>query len=104
MGGTGVETTTFVSDWIPGGPCGPGAPAAPGAPWKPRFPFSARFAFALISTVWIVPFLMFFDVTIMVAAVPLAAATAAATTAATSAFFMIEKSPFPPEVAILVRA
>jgi hypothetical protein len=48
-----------------------------------------RFAAELMSTVWIVPFLMFFDVTIMVAAVPLAAATTAATTAATSAFFMI---------------
>jgi hypothetical protein len=31
-----------------------------------------RFAAELMSTVWIVPFLMFFDVTIMVAAVPLA--------------------------------
>jgi hypothetical protein len=50
-------------------------------------PFSARFALALMSTVWIVPFLMFFDVTTIVAAVALAAATTAATTAAMSAFF-----------------
>jgi hypothetical protein len=55
-------------------------------------PFSARFAAALMSTVWIVPFLMFFDVMIMVAAEPLAAATTAATTAATSTFF--KKAPF----------
>jgi hypothetical protein len=48
---------------------------------------SVRFALPLMSTVWIVPFLMFFDVTTMVAAVPLAAATAAATTAAMTAFF-----------------
>ena len=51
-------------------------------------PFSARFALALMSTVWIVPFLMFFDVTTMVAAVPLAAATTADTIAAMSAVFM----------------
>jgi hypothetical protein len=50
--------------------------------------FSARFALALMSTVWMVPFLMFFDVTTMVAAVPLAAATTAATTAAMSADFI----------------
>jgi hypothetical protein len=48
---------------------------------------NVRFALPLMSTVWIVPFLMFFDVTTMVAAVPLAAATAAATTAAMTAFF-----------------
>jgi hypothetical protein len=45
-------------------------------------------AFALMSTAWIVPFLMFFDVTMMVAAVPLAAATTAATRAAIIAFFI----------------
>jgi hypothetical protein len=50
-------------------------------------PFNARFALTLRSTVWIVPFLMFFDVTTIVAAVPLAAATIAATTAAMSAVF-----------------
>lgn len=53
----------------------------------PRWPRSARFAAALMSTVWIVPFLMFLEVTRMVAAVPLAAATTAATTAAMSALF-----------------
>jgi hypothetical protein len=56
-------------------------------------PFSARFALALMSTVWIVPFLMFFDVTTMVAAVLLAAATTAATIAAMSAFLKVS-SPF----------
>ena len=35
-------------------------------------PFNARFAPGLMSTVWIVPFLICFDVTTMVAAVPLA--------------------------------
>jgi hypothetical protein len=45
--------------------------------------------FALRSTVWIVPFLMFFDVTTIVAAVPLAAAMTAETTAAMSAVFMV---------------
>jgi hypothetical protein len=42
-----------------------------------------------MSTVWIVPFLMFLEVTNMVAAVPLAAATTAATIAAISAFFKL---------------
>jgi hypothetical protein len=46
-------------------------------------------ALALMSTVWMVPFLMFFDVTIMVAAVPLVAATTAATTAAITALFIV---------------
>src|SRR5512132_2757607 len=57
------------------------------SPMGPRWPRSARFAAALVSTVWIVPFLMFLEVTRMVAAVPLAAATTAATTAAMSALF-----------------
>jgi hypothetical protein len=51
-------------------------------------PFNARFAFALMSTVWIVPFLMFFDVTTMVAAVAAVLAITAETTAAMSALFM----------------
>jgi hypothetical protein len=51
-------------------------------------PFSARFALALMSTVWIVPFLMFFDVTTMVAAVAVVLATMADTTAAISALLM----------------
>ena len=42
-----------------------------------------------MSTVWIVPFLMFFDVTRIVAAVPLAAATIAETTAAINAVFIL---------------
>jgi hypothetical protein len=46
-----------------------------------------------MSTVWIVPFLMFFDVTTIVAAVLLAAATIADTTAAMSALFIF--NPFP---------
>jgi hypothetical protein len=54
-----------------------------------------------MSTVWIVPFLMFFDVTMMVAAVLLAAATTAATTAAISAFLtgnpLVPLSPAPPQ-------
>jgi hypothetical protein len=50
-------------------------------------------ALALISTVWIVPFLMFFDVTTMAAAVAAVLAITAETTAAISALFMC--SPFP---------
>jgi hypothetical protein len=47
-----------------------------------------------MSTVWMVPSLMFLDVTTMVAAVPLAAATTADTTAAINAVFTL-LSPFP---------
>jgi hypothetical protein len=43
---------------------------------------------ALRSTVWIVPFLMFFEVTTIVAAVALATATSAATTAAIAALLI----------------
>jgi hypothetical protein len=57
-------------------------------------PLNARFALAEMSTVWIVPFLMFFDVTTTVAAVLLAAATTAATTAAMSALFIGISNPF----------
>jgi hypothetical protein len=45
-----------------------------------------------MSTVWIVPFLMFFEVTTMVAAVAVVPAMTAETTAATSALFRC--SPF----------
>jgi hypothetical protein len=55
--------------WIPCAPCAPCTPASPRGPRGPRLPLNARFALAPISTVWIVPFLMFFDVTTMVAAV-----------------------------------
>ena len=48
---------------------------------------------ALMSTVWMVPFLMLADVTTIVAAVPLAAATTAATAAAMSAFFTFVSFP-----------
>ena len=65
----------------------------PVKPRGPRLPLSARLALALMSTVWIVPFLMFFDVITMVAAVPLAAATTAATAAATIALFMMTPLP-----------
>jgi hypothetical protein len=44
---------------------------------------------ALRSTVWIVPFLMFFDVTTMVAAVAVVQAITAETTAAMSALFTV---------------
>jgi hypothetical protein len=73
---------TTVSSWIPDGPRGP------------RCPCNAFFALGLMSASWIVPFLMFFDVTRIVAAVPLAAETIAETTAATNAVFML-LSPFP---------
>jgi hypothetical protein len=55
-------------------------------------PFNAAFAFALMSTVWIVPFLMFFDVTTMVAAVAVVLAITADTTAAINALFMCPPS------------
>jgi hypothetical protein len=77
-GGTneGVLRATATSS-MPCGPCGPRCP---------RRAFLAR---GLMSTVWIVPFLMFLDVTTMVAAVPLAAATMAETTAAMRAVFTL---------------
>jgi hypothetical protein len=64
-------------------------------PAGPRWPFNARFAFALISTVWIVPFLMFLLVTTN-AAVADAAETNIATIAAMIALFTMTPSPVRP--------
>jgi hypothetical protein len=55
-----------------------------------------------MSTAWIVPFLMFLEVTTMVAAVPLAAATIAATSAAITAFFKVVAPFFLPLGAVAV--
>jgi hypothetical protein len=66
-------------------------PGAPANPRGPRFPFNARLALALMSTVWIVPFLMFLLVTTN-EAVAEAAETNIATIAAMIALFTITPS------------